>query len=244
MIVKKIHLLELQNEEHDRFMTETVEVILQSNPEAIKIKVQYNSLESLVLQEHDSLDRVRKSEITEKKEIADADRDKPIAGMVKVVNGMLNHFNPEIAQAAHTVKLILDKFTGITKLADRKQSSATISMLSQLRTQAGAEIEKLGVTEWLTEIETRNNAFIALDTDQYDEKESNTVLPMKEIRALVDDAYNTITERLNALVIVEGEAAYAGIVTKLNLRIDSYNNTLAQRKGMAAAKAAKVEPKA
>jgi len=37
-------------------------------------------------------------------------------------------------------------------------------------------------------------------------------------------------ERLNALIVVEGEAAYAGFVTELNKRIEGYDNTVSIRR--------------
>jgi hypothetical protein len=54
---------------------------------------------------------------------------------------------------------------------------------------------------------------------------------MKIARAEVDDACRAITERIEALIIVNGEEAYAPFVKDLNQRVERYNNTVARRKG-------------
>ncbi|MEI6754668.1 MAG: DUF6261 family protein [Paludibacter sp.] len=53
---------------------------------------------------------------------------------------------------------------------------------------------------------------------------------MKEARVKIDTIYRQLVERLNALIVVEGEAAYAGFVTELNKRIEGYDNTVSIRR--------------
>jgi hypothetical protein len=52
----------------------------------------------------------------------------------------------------------------------------------------------------------------------------------------VDSAYHTITERIDALIIVNGERGYEGFVNELNQRIEKYNRILARREGRNAKK--------
>ena len=54
---------------------------------------------------------------------------------------------------------------------------------------------------------------------------------MKQVRVEVDGAYRTVVDKINALIIVNGEAPYVDFVNKLNLRIDEYTNNLAIYKG-------------
>jgi len=54
---------------------------------------------------------------------------------------------------------------------------------------------------------------------------------MKQERLKTDGIYRQITERLNALIIVEGETAYLPFVNELNQRIEGYDNTIDIRRG-------------
>ena len=53
---------------------------------------------------------------------------------------------------------------------------------------------------------------------------------MRFVRDKLCLIYRQLVERLNALIVVEGEAAYAGFVTELNKRIEGYDNTVSIRR--------------
>jgi len=56
---------------------------------------------------------------------------------------------------------------------------------------------------------------------------------MKKVRVVVDAAYNKIVKRINALIIVNGEAPYAEFVKELNVRIGRAQDSIALSKGKA-----------
>lgn len=84
---------------------------------------------------------------------------------------------------------------------------------------------------WISELALRNKAFDDLKNNRYSAEASKTMLRMKDERQKVDVAYRALVERLNALIIVEGEVAYTDFVSELNKRIESFSNTIAMRKG-------------
>jgi len=88
----------------------------------------------------------------------------------------------------------------------------------------GAENLKIAAQfeAWLPQLETRNNAFAELMRDRFDETASRTDIVLKEARLEVDAAYFAIRERINALVIVEGPAAYESFIRTLNAVISKY----------------------
>jgi len=81
------------------------------------------------------------------------------------------------------------------------------------------------------ELEDNNNSFETLQSERYATDAGQTQLKMKQVRIEVDAAYEIITKRINALVIVNGAEAYESFINELNQRIEKYNNTIAQRKG-------------
>jgi len=70
-----------------------------------------------------------------------------------------------------------------------------------------------------------------LKESRYSEDASKTQLVMKEARTKVDASYRAMVTRINALIIVNGDAAYKTFVNELNARIDSSNLIIAQRQG-------------
>jgi hypothetical protein len=238
MEIKTLHLLLLQNEEHYKFAFDFKGLVNEFTPAKLKIEPEFTVFGSSLDDEHAALDIVHKSAFTAQAITADEARDTPTQGLNIVVDGMLHHFDPAIAHAAYNVKVVLDSFAGITRLAYEKQTAATIKLLDNLKGTLAGDIATLGLTAWVTEIEAKNTAFDKLVAGRYDEINDKTRLRMKDVRVKVDAAYKAIVTRINALIIVEGEANYEGFVNKLNLHIDSYNNDIAQRAGINAKAAA------
>jgi hypothetical protein len=243
MPIKNLHLVNLQNEEHYKFAHDFKELVINATPAALKIEKDFSVFLPLLDEEHAALDIILKSAFTAQVVIADNARDIPIRGLIKVVDGMLHHFDPAMANAANKVKVVLDSFKGVTKLSYEKQTAATIKLLENLKGPLAGDITTLGLTSWISEIGSKNNAFDTLVIGRYDEINDKTHLRMKDVRVKVDAAYKAIVQRINALIIVEGEANYATFVNKLNLRIDSYTTDIAQRAAINAKKAAAAKAK-
>lgn len=235
MFIKKFHLVELQNEEHHGFQTYVSELVDEATAAYLKIEPQQANHKLKLAIERTVLDMVRKSAITSQIDAADVARDKPIRGFFKVVKGQLQHFNPAMSKAAYNVDVMNESFSDITRLSKEKQTNATRSYLDAL-SAVSADIAVLGLTDWVTEIESTNNTYVELVKDRFDEKDVKPDTNMKEARVETDAAYNAIIDRINAFIIIDGDAHYASFVTKLNNRIDAFALAIAQRKGRAAKK--------
>ncbi|GKT34449.1 hypothetical protein ADUPG1_002818, partial [Aduncisulcus paluster] len=72
---------------------------------------------------------------------------------------------------------------------------------------------------------------VALMQKRYSEDAEKPQYNMKTARLETDKTYRAITERIDALIIVNGDDAYAGFVNELNLRVEKYNRILSQREG-------------
>jgi len=236
MEIETLHLTHLQNDEHYNFMLEVTQLIDDFTPKALKVENEYALLLPLVADEKTALHPIQASAFTVEVLKGDEARDTPTLGIFKVTDGLLHHFDPEIAQSAYRIKVVLDSFRGITRLPYAKQTAETIKLIENLKGPLAADVTKAGLTPWVAEIEAKNNAFINIVGNRYDELDSRTDLRMKDVRMKTDDTYRTIAKRIDALIVVEGEAAYAPFVSKLNLRIDSYNASIAKRAALNAKK--------
>jgi hypothetical protein len=52
------------------------------------------------------------------------------------------------------------------------------------------------------------------------------------VRLQVDEAYRAITDRIGALMLIEGVEKYEPFVRSLNAVLEKYSNTVAQRQGI------------
>lgn len=230
MYVKNAHYNDFQNEEHFGFVTYLDELFVAADPIVLKIGAQYPNFKVLISDERKALDQVQKSKYTAQVNVADVARDKPILGFFKTVSGQLNHFNPAVSAAAYRINIINESFSGITRLSLEKQSPAAVSYFDALDA-ASADISTLLMPDWVTEMKAKEAAFLVVKNQRNDEQDGKSTLNMKEVRHKVDDATQSIFDRINAFITIDGDAGYADIVTKINNRIDIFTLAVAQRKG-------------
>jgi len=72
--------------------------------------------------------------------------------------------------------------------------------------------------------------FDDLKNNRYSAEAAKTILRMKQERVKTDAIYHEIVERINALAIVEGDAAYAGFINEMKKSIEGYDNTIQIRR--------------
>jgi len=230
MVIVKIDLKNLRNEEHYQFHTDFKKLTEESNPATLGVTEKFSAYLPANANEGVGLDVIRKSEATDDIADADAMRDGTFRGMTHFVKSAANHFNSEKREAAARIQLIFDYHGNLT-VKPYDEETAAISNLTEELEKHTADITLLGLPEWITELKANNKSFADLKKLRYTETSSKTQLRMKEVRVLVDAAYAKVTEHINALIVINGEAAYDRYVNELNQRIDSYSKLLAQRKG-------------
>ena len=81
--------------------------------------------------------------------------------------------------------------------------------------------------DWIAELERLNNTFISLTASRNSEEASRTEHRMKDVPGKTDAAYKAIVERVNALIVVNGEANYTEFVKEMNTRIGRAQDSIA-----------------
>ena len=241
MSINSVRLKDLRNEEHYQLHTDVRELIEKTGAAQLGIASQYTAWASLLTDEGVAINKIIKSSYTERLIDADGARDSVGKGLVTVVEGSLNHFNPATREAARRVKIILDKYAGFDAKPYDQETASINLLVDELLKSAAADLALLHLTEWVPELKTRNDNFVAIAAHRYDEDETRTTLVAKEVRTVVDEKFKAMIKRFEAVVEVNEDKDYSGFITALNLRMDHYNNVLAQRAGRHASKSAKAD---
>ena len=237
MKTRKLDFRSLRNNEHFQCQTEFKRLVEEFNPATLKIEVLFSqSYIPLYAAEDEALTAIIKNSFTEERGDSDRLRDHTFRGMSDTVDAGLNHFDPEVQASARRLKIVFDTFGNIAALPLNEETSAIYNFTQELEEKHAADVQKLGLQPWINKLKADNQAYEALVTGGYEEDAAKSELKAKTTRAEVDGAVRQIIERIEALMVVEGEANYAEFVRRLNLQFDKYANTLAQRRGAAKAK--------
>jgi hypothetical protein len=231
MEILKIDLSRLRNDEHYEFHTDVAGLVTGSTPEALGVERAFPAYQAACDNEGGALHVVRESTFTGPVADADSRRDSIGGGMSDMVKAATRHFDPAVREAARRLTVVFDSFGNIAVKGYNEETAAINSLVNDLETQYAADVTALGIGDWVAGLQSANVAFAALMQERYSEEAAKTQLTMKEARVQLDGAYRAITERIGALIIVNGERGYESFVAELNQRIERYNNMVALREG-------------
>jgi hypothetical protein len=231
MKTSKINLSNLHNEEHFQFQTEFKDSVTKAGAETLQISEAFSIFLLIYAQELEALQVIRKSATTEQLANADTERDIIFRGLADAIKSALNHFSAEKRAAAGRVQILLDQYGNVARKPYDDETAAISKLVSESQNGYATDVEILGLSDWFNELNAKNQAFDVLMKSRYSEDAAKTDLRMKQVRIEVDAAYRAITNRLDALMLINGTTGFEGFVNELNSRVDRYDNILAQRKG-------------
>lgn len=172
----------------------------------------------------------QKSLLTDEIAKADADRDALYAGYKKAVEGFMAIPIADMAQAA--VKLaqhIKDYRISTTDQLD-KETGLQVNFTADLEGKFSAQVEKLGLTAFVTNLKEANERVRTLSLQRTNERMTMQVGALKSARIASDNAYRDLVKMVNALALVLGEADYAPFIDYVNTEIVHYKREVLNSK--------------
>jgi hypothetical protein len=175
---------------------------------------------------------VRRSEFTAKKAEADHARDNTVRGITAIVNTDMKHFDPSIRDNALHIHNLLSVYGNLTK-ADYDAETANIdSLVTRLKsTEYFPAVQNLNLVEWVNELHNQNELFKSYVDDTAQEQIAKPAITPIAARRQTDGALRKITNRITALVLLNGTLGYEGFITEFDVLVDHYNNIVHEHYG-------------
>jgi len=222
MKINAINTNRLRNDAHFQFHTENKNLIEEQTPQALKIELLFEEYVPLYNKVDIAFKKIVKSSITEQIQEADRLRDEIWKGLTDSNKTALRHFNPTVREAAKRIQIVFDTYGNIARKSLNEQTSATYNILQELEGKYATDVQTVGLWYWVAELKARNIAFANLVRDRVDESSLKVDTVLRKARIQLDEKYNAIVERINALVVVEGAENYEPFIRKLNINIAKY----------------------
>jgi hypothetical protein len=229
--ISTITLKSLRNNMHFAFMRSILELLQTQAATVTHITEPLSSFAVIVDGEDAALDIVRRYELTEQIHDEDHRRDTAFYGMREIIRSCMRHFDAGKRDAAIRLDALFEDY----KKTPRKplpEESADLHNLVQRLEALNADIELLGIADWLNEMKQANDNVMAFTASRESEAAVRAQLKMKNIRAEADDAYAEIISRLEAAATLEGDSAYSSLFAEINARITEYNVILSREKAL------------
>ena len=231
----------LRNEEWFQFYTEFKTLVQSCDPTVLGIDALFSVFLTLYADADEALEIIRKSATTAQLADSDTTRDGTFRGFIDAIKSALNHFDPAKREAAQRLQVVTNTYGNLARKAYDEQTASVYNFLQEMTGKYASDVALLNLTDWVAQLDANNKAFDALMQNRYTEGSEKTNLRLQPIRLETDRNYRDTLDRLDALMLINGDASYASFVNELNTRTVRFENILAQRKGRAAAKKNKTE---
>ena len=224
--INGIDLSRLNNNGNYQYHVDVRKLLDEADPRRLGVSMLYDGYVNAIIREDEALKKIVASEYTRKIKEADRARDKVYTSLATNIRTARKHYNASVVDSAEKLAMIVKSYDRVTSKPYREQTSAIYNILQEFKGKYAPDIELLRLTEMVDELERTNKVTESLIDTRADERASANHDTMKEARKVTDAAYRAIVERINALIVVEGEENYAEFVIKLNELINEYKPLL------------------
>ena len=234
--MKEIYDINIQRMNNGAHFTFVSNILARAEADtAVKGKAadQVNNLKAAVSAEDEALKISQKSLLTDEIAQADSDRDALYAGYKKAVEGFLAMPIADMAQAAKVLAQHIKDYKIKTAGQLDKETGLLVNFISDLEDKNAAQVAKLGLTAFVTNLKEANERVRTLTLQRTNEKIGITVGALKTARTASDDAYRALVKMVNALALVFGEKDYTAFIDYVNTEITHYKREVLGQKASA-----------
>ena len=192
-----------------------------------------SNFKTAVSAEDEALKISQKSLLTDDIAKADIDRDALYAGYKKAVEAFLAMPIADMAQAAKVLAQHIKDYKINTAGQLDKETGLLVNFVSDLEDKYAAQVAKLGLTAFVTNLKEANERVRTLTLQRTNEKMGVTVGALKAARTASDDAYRALVKMVNALALVFGEKDYTAFIDYVNTEVTHYKREVIGQKAKA-----------
>lgn len=173
----------------------------------------------------------RRSPYTAELSRLDAQRDYAFRSFIAQLKLYLSSFDGAQVKAAETLLALVDKYgKNIPSMPYRQETGAIKSLLQDLDLEANAAYaQSLHVEHWVADLRTSNEQFDRTMSARSDVGSETEMGAAKAARIVVQTDFEKFCAMLNALALVNGEAAYKRLIDRINQRVSESRTSVARR---------------
>ena len=234
--MKEIYDINIQRMNNGAHFTFVSNILARAEADtAVKEKASelVSNFKTAVSAEDEALKISQKSLLTDEIAKADSDRDALYAGYKKAVEAFLAMPIADMAQAAKVLAQHIKDYKINTADQLDKETGLLVNFISDLEDKYAAQVAKLGLTAFVTNLKEANERVRTLTLQRTNEKIGITVGALKAARTASDDAYRALVKMVNALALVYGEKDYTAFIDYANTEITHYKREVLNQKASA-----------
>ena len=172
---------------------------------------------------------------TKTNETLDNERDKLTTGFNGTVSNAKKSPLPGQAEAAEVLEEVIKRYDIKTEGEYEQQTMKTSQMCTDLLTNYQAQLTTLGLTAWVEALQAKNEEFNAAMTARTNSQAGYVKGELGQLRQQLIVAYRNFMKMFNAVLLYEGDTAYADVVDQMNAEVRHYKQIIARKGGKVSA---------
>lgn len=241
--IKDMTTPKLNNTEYAAFTDKTINLINVATVEKLGMPIDdYNAFKANNEKLTDIVKESQRQVDSSKLALLDNERDEKVVYLMQFFRTQRS--SPIVAQseAAERLYALTYPYLGIQSVAADQETAEIRGLLLDLRKPAAAaDVATLGVTEVLTLLEEKNNAYAALSQERANKQMAAALGAAKPLRAEMDKQYDYLMTMAFVTSVTSPSSEASTFVAAMNKLIDDTNAKYKQRRGLAAAHQKKAE---
>lgn len=233
-MIESINYQKLRAGEFVQFTSDVVNLLQNSDTAALKIQNQANVLIARNIDLNEAYNKIQRSALTRELHEIDLRRDNYFRGFLTLADAYTLFSGTPEALAAQRVLDIIESFGRRIHKKGYTHESADISNLVariEGNPESMADLVLLHMDSWFGLLKAENSLFIERFRLRDEQQATVNDQSFRDARSASLEAYQNLCRYLDALVLIEGEASYAELLSKLNAIISRYNQQVAVRSG-------------
>ena len=223
-------LPELRVEQHLSLMTNVKRLIIEEPAVKLILVVEEPQFADALADEIVAEKVASGSEITDSMDKLFALRAKYYSGLEHAVEMGLCHFDPSVAEAATSMKKLMDKYGNINRKTNAEKTVSFRNITDEMLSPENLpKLIKISAKEWAEKVKEENDEYSALSDSRTKEASGRPSGNVHDARDVTDRIYHNIVTRVNAAAVLNGEAGYASFINQLNGVIEALKTTLSQQ---------------
>lgn len=223
--IRNIDLTKVNNGAHRMFM-ESVAKILAEYEQAIaahpKTKMLTAEFGKLLQQEKACMGLSRTSLRTAQIAEADHERDMLFTGFKAVVRAFTKGANPETKAAAKTIWLDIAGYRINNRMQLEQQTGVLYILTKKCLTQHAEEIERLHLTQYVTQLAASNDKVSQLLNLRLDEQTGIVKGALRATRLKMDEQFRLVVKAINARMFLNDDESLVPIADFINEMVRRY----------------------
>jgi hypothetical protein len=227
MKIKKIKFSALRNNEWYQLFAEIKVSIEKFGAEMLGIAQLFVKFKAILINVAVAIDAIRKSPETAQLERVDESRDNALRGFTGTLSGACFHFDETKRSAAERLSDVVAHFGNLAVKPIDEETTGIINLLQELDVRA-ADVQLLGLNDWVTEIRARNDEYASLVQVRTTEVAGRPKLRTISLRNELQDTFRQMVACVEVLALLNGEATYQPFADELNVIVERYSSKAAR----------------